>query len=58
MKLFGWAFVLGGSLLFAAGIPNLPPGMYAYGIMGLFFGLLHQAYGVYLFMTETKTDDA
>jgi len=52
MKLFGWAFVLGGGLLFAGGIPDLPYGMYAYGIMGLFFGLLHQAYGVYLYLTE------
>lgn len=58
MKLFGWSFVLGGGLLFAGGIPDLAPGMYAYGIMGLFFGLLHQAYGVYLYLTERKTDKA
>ncbi len=54
MKIFGWAFVLGGGLLFAGGFPDLPPGMYAHGIMGLFFGLLHQAYGIYLYLTETK----
>lgn len=54
MKLFGWIFVLGGCVLFAGGIPDLPRGMYGHGIMGLFFGLLHQAYGVYLYLTEKK----
>lgn len=54
MRLFGWAFVVGGCALFAAGIPDLPPGMYAHGIMGFFFGLLHQAYGIYLYLTEPK----
>jgi hypothetical protein len=54
MKIFGWTFILGGCLLFAGGFPDLPPGMYAHGIMGLFFGLLHQAYGIYLYITEKK----
>jgi hypothetical protein len=54
MKIFGWAFVTSGCLLFASGFPDLPPGMYAHGIMGLFFGLLHQAYGIYLYLTEKK----
>jgi hypothetical protein len=58
MKIFGWAFILGGCGLFAVGIPDLPrgPGDYAYGIMGFFFGLLHLAYGVYLYFTEKRRD--
>ncbi len=58
MKIFGWAFILGGCLLFAGGFPKLPPGMYAHGIMGFFFGLLHQAYGIYLYLTEKKETSA
>jgi hypothetical protein len=58
MRIFGWSFVFGGCLLFLAGIPDLPRGMYGHGIMGLFFGLLHQAYGVYLYLTEQKESAA
>lgn len=54
MKLFGWAFVVAGSLLFLAGTPSLSPAGYGHALMGFFFGLLHQAYGVYLFLTEKK----
>ena len=54
LRIFGWAFVSGGCLLLANGLPHLDPAMYAHGIMGLFFGLLHQAYGVYLYLTEQK----
>jgi hypothetical protein len=52
MKLFGWLFVLGGCGLFALGIPDLPRATYIHGVMGLFFGALHLAYGVYLYFTE------
>jgi hypothetical protein len=53
MKIFGWAFVVGGCGLFAAANPGwLPPLAYAHGIMGFFFGGLHLAYGVYLYFTE------
>jgi hypothetical protein len=53
IKLFGWAFVVGGCALFAAGIPDWPKRAdYAHGIMGSFFGLLHLAYGTYLYFTE------
>jgi hypothetical protein len=55
MKIFGWAFVVGGCGLFAAAIPGWArPLDYAYGIMGLFFGGLHLAYGVYLYFTERR----
>lgn len=58
MKILGWAFILGACMLFAGGFPKLPAGMYAHGLMGLFFGLLQQAYGVYLYLTERKDDGA
>jgi hypothetical protein len=60
MKLFGWAFVIGGCGLFALGIPDWPPrpGVYAHGIMGVFFGVLHLAYGVYLYFTEQRKNVA
>ena len=55
MKIFGWAFVIGGCGLFAAGIPDWArPLDYAHGMMGLFFGGLHLAYGVYLYFTERR----
>jgi membrane protease YdiL (CAAX protease family) len=54
MKMFGWAFVLGGCAVFAVGIPDWPRPvyLYAHGVMGLFFGGLHLAYGIYLYFTE------
>ena len=58
MRLFGWAFVIAGCTLFAVGIPD---GVHrvnvAYGIMGFFFGVLHLAYGVYLYFTEPHRDE-
>src|SRR5882724_5641323 len=54
IKLFGWAFILGGCGLFALGVPDLPRPLYAHGVMGGFFGGLHLAYGIYLFCTEKK----
>ncbi len=55
MKLFGWSFVLGGCVLFALGAPEFPARrILAHGIMGLFFGVLHLAYGGYLYFTEKK----
>ena len=53
IKLFGAAFIIGGCSLFALGIPDsLPRLYYAHGIMGFFFGVLHLAYGAYLYLTE------
>ena len=56
VKLFGWAFVLGGCGLFAWGVPDGPRPfyLYAHGMMGLFFGALHLAYGIYLYFTEQR----
>jgi len=61
IKLFGWVFILGGCGLFALGtpdLPNLPRALYAHGVMGLFFGALHLAYGTYLFCTEKRKNEA
>ena len=53
MKIFGWAFVLGGCGVFAIWIPDgIDHFAYSHGIMGLFFGVLHLAYGFYLYFTE------
>jgi hypothetical protein len=58
MRIFGWAFVVAGCGLFAAGIPDqLHRADVAYGIMGFFFGVLHLAYGVYLYFTEQRRDE-
>ena len=59
MRLFGWAFVLGGcgGMLLAAQqwSDRLD---YAHGIMGLFFGGFHLAYGIYLYFTEQRRNEA
>src|SRR5947209_7775515 len=58
MRLFGWAFVLGGCALLALGLPDwLGRLYYAHGIMGFFFGVLHLAYGVYLYFTEKPRNE-
>jgi hypothetical protein len=58
MKIFGWAFILGGCALLALGIPGgVSWFKYAHGIMGFFFGVLHLAYGVYLYFTEQRKNE-
>jgi len=54
MKLFGWAFVVGGCALgFLTSLDiQAPLYLLANGVMGLFFGALHLAYGIYLYFTE------
>ena len=55
MKLFGWAFIIGGCGLLATGFPSsATPLACAHGMMGFFFGGLHLAYGVYLYFTEHR----
>jgi len=59
MKIFGWAFILGGCALLAAGLPDgLNRLDYAYAVMGVFFGLFHLAYGVYLYFTEPRRNES
>ena len=59
MKLFGWAFILGGCALFAAGIPpaRVSRLAFSHSVMGLFFGVFHLAYGIYLFYNEKRRDE-
>ena len=58
MRLFGWAFIIGGCGLLALGIPDAGrPFEWAHAIMGLFFGGLHLAYGVYLYFTEQRRNE-
>jgi hypothetical protein len=58
MRLFGWAFVIAGCALFAAGLPDKIQRVdAAYGIMGVFFGAMHLAYGIYLYFTEKRRDE-
>lgn len=59
MRVFGWAFIIGGCGLFATGVPDWAhPLEYAHGVMGLFFGGLHLAYGVYLYFTEQRGNES
>ena len=59
MKIFGWAFILGGCGLFALGIPDGVSHLQAaHGIMGFFFGVLHLACGVYLYFTEKRGNES
>ncbi len=58
IKLFGWMMLAGGCLLFVFGVPESPRPALAHGMMGLFFGAFHLAYGVYLRFTETRKNAA
>lgn len=54
IKLFSWLFLFSASILFLAypAIPRLQAPETAHLIMGTFFGILHVAYGIYLYFTE------
>jgi hypothetical protein len=58
IKLFGRLLILAGCAVFAAGVPDLDRAAYAYGLMGGCFGVLHLAYGVYLYFTEPRKNEA
>ncbi len=53
VKLFGWIYIglACGSLLFL-GIAQPDVELNAHWLMGFFFGVLHLAYGTYLYLTE------
>lgn len=54
IKLFGWGIIIGTIVLVLVSyLTNSSPRPWtAHAIMGFFFGVLHLAYGVYLFLTE------
>jgi hypothetical protein len=58
MKLFGWVFILAGCALLASlsrfNGNGVAPMSFANATMGLFFGGLHVAYGIYLYFTEKR----
>ena len=60
MKVFAWLIIaLGaGTLLVLPMTLNEPNAALDHGIMGFFFGVLHLAYGVYLYFTEKRKNDA
>jgi hypothetical protein len=60
IRLFAWAFILGGSAAFLAGSlrPGLQTAEAAHYLMGIFFGVLHFCYGVYLYFTEKSRNAA
>jgi len=57
IKLLGWGFIIGGTLLLL-GLVSMaggPPSFcYTHPVMGAVFGGLHLAYGIYLYFTERK----
>ena len=58
MKIFGWALVLGSTAICMSALPDLAPRLYfGHGIMGVFFGVAHLAYGVYLYFTESRGNE-
>jgi len=59
IRLFGWLFLLSGlatlvMLTIKNTVSTFPPLIYAHYLMGFFFGVLHLAYGIYLYLTEKK----
>jgi len=61
MKLFGWMVIVV-SAAGSAGLAVLEPAVagprLAHGVMGCVFGLLHLAYGAYLYATERRETNA
>ena len=57
IKLFGWFFILGGvaAAFLAQYRPALQTTEIAHYLMGIFFGVLHLACGIYLYVSEKKT---
>lgn len=56
IRLFGWMTIVGGVAAFFAIAPVLPAALAGHAVMGLFFGVLHLAYGIYLLFTEQRTN--
>lgn len=52
IRLFSWLFILGGCGVFWLVLAQPPTYRLGHGLMGFFFGVLHLAYGGYLYLTE------
>jgi hypothetical protein len=58
MRLFGWGLIGGGcAAFFATAALDAEPVNCGYTFMGLFFGVLHLAYGIYLYFTEPRRNE-
>jgi hypothetical protein len=57
ISLFAWIFILGGvAMTFVTQYrPQLQTSETAHYLMGIFFGVLHLACGIYLYVSEKKT---
>ncbi len=60
IRLFAWAFVIGGLLTLGASLvwSHLQTSEAGHYVMGVFFGAFHLAYGVYLYFTEKRRQAA
>jgi hypothetical protein len=61
MKLFAWMVILvsaAGSAALAVVEPSIAGPRLAHAVMGAVFGVLHLAYGAYLYATEGRETDA
>jgi len=53
VKVFGWLLIASAcGVLYAFALGDLNTGFSAHLLMGFFFGALHLAYGIYLYLTE------
>ena len=59
IKLFGWVFIWAGGVVAAilALMSEVPPLRLAHVVMGVLFGGLHLAYGIYLHFTEDRKNE-
>lgn len=59
IKLFGWLFLASGCALLACAVfTHNDFGIHSHLLMGFFFGVLHLAYGLYLYLTEKRNSAA
>jgi hypothetical protein len=56
IRYFGWLFIASGCAIFYVFLnySSQIEGISAHWLMGFFFGVLHLAYGAYLYLTEKK----
>jgi len=54
MRLLGWCFVAAGALLTLGIASDRIQWAHPHLVMGFFFGLMHLAYGIYLYFTEKR----
>jgi hypothetical protein len=58
VRLFGWAFFIGGITMLLSFRCVHYEAISRHLQMGLFFGLSHLAYGIYLYFTEPRKNEA